>query len=169
MNQQRARPTGPTFEEFVEEHGQRLFRLGLLVTGDRADAEDAVQEALLRAFHRWDRVGTARDPHAYLRRMVLNQSVSDWRRTRRREIPVAEVTPPAAGHGDPAESAEDAGLWSACRALPAKLRAAVVLRFYEDLSYPEIAEALGCREAAARARVSRGLARIRTRLEEEGR
>lgn len=156
-----------SFDGFVREHGQHLFRVSLLIAGNRADAEEAVQEALLRAFRRWDRVIAAENPGAYLRAMVVNQTVSHWRGTGRRELPVAEVHPVGVPNAELDRWSEHEVLWSACRGLPAKLRAAVVLRFYEDLDYSEIADILRCRESAARARVSRGLAKIREQLGEE--
>lgn len=156
-----------SFEDFVAGHGQRLFRTALLVSGSRSDAEEAVQEVLLRAFERWDRVEAAKSPEAYVRRMVLNEITSRWRRTRGREVLDAN---PGRVEDTTVEGVEpDAALavWRACLALPVRQRSAVVLRFYEDLSYEEIAQTLGCSQTAARIRVSRGVARMRDLLGEE--
>lgn len=97
--------------------------------------------------------------------MVVNAHVSRWRKLRRREVPVEVVhdRPVPAGVG-----AEDRDrLWRACRALPPDQRTAVVLRFYEDLDYAEIAALTGVREGSVRSRVSRGIAAMRHELGEE--
>ena len=100
--------------------------------------------------------------------MVVNAHISRWRRTRR-ESPVEDVRA-ADPVPDPAERfGHDDAVWAVCRALPPRQRAAVVLRFYEDLDYTEIAGLLGCSEATVRSHVHRALAALRTRLTEEDR
>ena len=73
------------FDEWVAARGDALYRLAYVLTGNRADAEDAVQDALSRALPRWSRIVEADDPDAYVRRMVVNAHTSWWRRFRRRE------------------------------------------------------------------------------------
>jgi RNA polymerase sigma-70 factor (sigma-E family) len=154
----------PDFDSWVAARGPALLRLAYTLTGNRADAEDVVQEALARALPRWERISGVRDPDAYVRRMVVNGHTSWWRKVRRRESPVSEVVPA----GDDAPAA-DSGMahddrrriWLACRALPEAQRTAVVLRFYEQLEYDEIAALTGVREGSVRSRVSRGLAALR--------
>lgn len=151
--------------------GAALLRLATALTGDRADAEDVVAEALSRALARWGRVSRADDVDAYVRRMVVNAHTSWWRRFRRRESPVAQVWAPGVVEGPEGageRSADRARIWAACATLPAAQRVAVVLRFYEDLTYAEIAELTGVREGSARSRVSRGLAALRVELGEAG-
>lgn len=161
---------GLDFEEYVAQRGPALLRLATLVTGSEADAQDAVQDALSRALPRWDRIVAADDPDAYVRRMVLNAHTSAWRRFRRKESPVALVRPASDAPEDP-ESAGIARLdheriWAACRALPHDQRVAVVLRFYEQLSYAEIAALTAVAEPTARSRVHRALDRLRTHLDD---
>ncbi|MGZ4438204.1 MAG: SigE family RNA polymerase sigma factor [Nocardioides sp.] len=154
---------GDDFESYVAARGPALLRLAYVLTGDAADAQDVVQDALSRALPRWDRVSAAEDVDAYVRRMVVNAHVSWWRRFRRRESPVEQV------HDRPDDivpGPDDTGLWQACAALPRDQRVAVVLRFYEDLSYAQIARLTGCAEPTARSRVFRGLAALRAALEE---
>jgi RNA polymerase sigma factor (sigma-70 family) len=104
------------------------------------------------------------DPDTYVRRMVVNAHVSAWRRTGRRELSVAEVRPAETGR-DPADAVvRDDAVWRVCSALPPQQRAAVVLRFYEDLDYPEIARVLDVAEATVRSHVHRGLAALRREL-----
>ncbi len=154
------------FDDWVAARGPGLLRLAYVLTGNRADAEDAVQDALARALTRWDHIRTTGDPDAYVRRMVVNAHTSWWRRFRRRETPVAEVrsgaTPASAD-----SSAEQERVWRACLALPEPLRVAVVLRYYERLEYAEIAALTGVAEGSVRSRVSRGLATLRSTLGEE--
>ena len=158
----RTRVEVPDFDSWVTARGPALLRLAYVLTGNGPDAEDVVQDALSRALPRWSRISTVDDPDAYVRRMVVNAHVSRWRTFRRREVPVATVhdRPVAAGVG-----AEDRDrLWRACQSLPVDQRTAVVLRFYEDLDYPEIAALTGVREGSVRSRVSRGIAAMRHEL-----
>ncbi len=161
----RTRVEVPDFDSWVAARGPALLRLAYVLTGNGTDAEDVVQDALSRALPRWSRISTVDDPDAYVRRMVVNAHVSRWRKLRRREVPVEVVhdRPVPAGVG-----AEDRDrLWRACRALPPDQRTAVVLRFYEDLDYAEIAALTGVREGSVRSRVSRGIAAMRHELGED--
>ena len=161
----RTRVEVPDFDSWVAARGPALLRLAYVLTGNGTDAEDVVQDALSRALPRWSRISTVDDPDAYVRRMVVNAHVSRWRKLRRREVPVEVV------HDRPVPAvvgAEDRDrLWRACRALPPDQRTAVVLRFYEDLDYAEIAALTGVREGSVRSRVSRGIAAMRHELGEE--
>lgn len=156
----------PDFDAWVAARGPSLLRLAMVLTGNPADAEDVVQDALSRALPRWSRIATLADPDAYVRRMVVNAHTSWWRRFRRRESPAPDVDP--GGEVAPPTVAfdEHRRLWLACRALPEPQRTAVVLRYYEQLEYAEIAELTGVREGSVRSRVSRGLAALRTALGE---
>ena len=150
------------FDEWVAARGDALIRLAWVLTGNRADAEDVVQDALSRALPRWDRIRAVEDPDAYVRRMVVNAHTSWWRKVRRRESPVAEVR---LGEAATPDVEEQDRVWQACLRLPADQRVAVVLRYYEQRDYAEIAELTGVREGTVRSRVSRGLAALRTELE----
>ena len=150
------------FDSWVAARGPALMRLGYVLTGNAADAEDVVQDALSRALARWSRISEVADPDAYVRRMVVNAHVSWWRRFRRRESPVASVRDSAVTERVAPEERDR--LWRACLALPADQRTAVVLRFYEDLEYAEIADLTGVREGSVRSRVSRGIAALRAEL-----
>jgi RNA polymerase sigma-70 factor (sigma-E family) len=164
-----AGPVVADFDSWVAARGPGLLRLAMVLTGNRPDAEDVVQEALSRALQRWERISTVEDPDAYVRRMVLNAHTSWWRRFRRREHPVAEPATGATVPGPGGEMAADERrrIWLACRALPEAQRTAVVLRYYERLEYAEIAALTGVREGSVRSRVSRGLATLRAELGEE--
>jgi RNA polymerase sigma-70 factor (sigma-E family) len=162
------RAADATFDEWATARVARLLRFAFLVTGAQADAEDAVQTALTQACARWDRVSRTDDPDTYVRRMVVNAHISAWRRSGRHELSVATVHGETAS-GDPADAVVREDLvWRVCAALPPQQRAAVVLRFYEDLEYAEIARVLDVTEATARSHVHRGLTTLRTSLAEEG-
>jgi RNA polymerase sigma-70 factor (sigma-E family) len=153
------------FDDWVAARGPGLLRLAYVLTGNRADAEDAVQDALARALPRWEHIRSVGDPDAYVRRMVVNAHTSWWRRFRKRETPVAEAFTPGVAP-DPGSDERDR-VWRACLSLPEAQRVAVVLRYYEQLEYAEIAALTGVAEGSVRARVSRGLAALRAALREE--
>jgi RNA polymerase sigma-70 factor (sigma-E family) len=156
----------PDFDAWVAARGPQLLRLAYTLTGNRADAEDVVQDALARALPRWERISRVGDVDAYVRRMVINAHTSWWRRWRRRESPVAELRDSTVD--GPGEDFDDRRrLWLACQALPEVQRTAVVLRYYEQLEYAEIADLTGVREGSVRARVSRGIATLRDVMGEE--
>lgn len=152
-----------SFEDFVARRSGALLRFATLVTGNQEDARDAVQDALLGLFRRWDRVT---GPDAYVRRSIVNAHVSRWRATG------AEVVAfdPDRPHPDPAtpftavDDQQFAGRLFA--ALPLRSRAALVMRFYEQASFAEIAAALGVAEPTARSLVHRALTSLRRTLQE---
>jgi RNA polymerase sigma-70 factor (sigma-E family) len=152
------------FDDWVAARGSGLLRLAYVLTGNRADAEDAVQDALSRALPRWEHIRRVGDPDAYVRRMVVNAHTSWWRKFRKREAPVAEVVPLPSEGGEPHDERDR--VWRACLALPESQRVAVVLRYYEQLEYAEIAALTGVAEGSVRSRVSRGLTALRTTLGE---
>ena len=166
VTDERVAATDLSFDDWVEARVPALMRFAYLVTGSQQAAEDAVQAALTTACERWSRVRRTIDPDAYVRRMVVNANVSAWRRSGRRELAVAEVRDVATA--DPAEAvATGDAVWRVCGTLPRQQRAAVVLRFYEDLDYVEIAAVLGVTEATARSHVHRALAAMRAELRQE--
>jgi RNA polymerase sigma-70 factor (sigma-E family) len=163
---ERATPAEAGYDAWVEVRIPALLRFAYLVTGSQTAAEDAVQSALVSACEKWARVSRRDDPDAYVRRMIVNAHISAWRRSGRRESPVALVRETA--EADPAgEVARHDAVWRMCSALPPRQRAAVVLRFYEDLDYPEIATVLGIAEATVRSHVHRALTALRRELEGE--
>lgn len=155
-------PDGVTvdFTTFVAARGAALQRFAYLVTGDGAESSDLVQDALANAWPRWSSLAASGSLEAYLRRSITNGAVSRWRKLGR--VSVVAETPDAAV---PAVETSDADLaWRLCADLPPTQRVAVVLRFYEDLSYAEIAAVLECAEATARSHVHRALLALRERL-----
>jgi RNA polymerase sigma-70 factor (sigma-E family) len=158
-----------SFDAWATARVAGLLRFAYLVVGSQHGAEDAVQEALTSACAKWGRVSRTRDPDAYVRRMIVNAHVSGWRRTRR-ESPVALVRDSSVASVVDRVTTADA-VWRVCQGLPRQQRAAVVLRFYEDLEYAEIAAVLDLAEATVRSHVHRALAALRVELtaqEDEG-
>ena len=157
----------PDFDTWVAARGPALLRLAYTLTGNRSDAEDVVQDALSRALPRWPRIASMDDADAYVRRMVVNAHTSWWRRFRRRESPVEAIPDGPTAEAVGVEPDERRRIWLACQALPEAQRTAVVLRYYEQLEYAEIAALTGVREGSVRSRVSRGIAALRAELGEE--
>lgn len=157
-----------TYEEFVDSRLTALLRYAVMLTGDPHLAQDLVQETMVRVQLNWRRVRRAESPDRYVRRMLTNQHI-EWRRGSwfRRVLPQAEPDPSAAVPGDhAASSAERDEIWSWLARLPRRQRAALVLRYYEDLPDAEIAEVLGCAVGTVRASISRALATLRADLVE---
>ena len=137
------------------------LRLAYLLTGDRAAAEDLVQDAFVRFGSRLQRIRDRGATEAYLRRTIVNLSKN---RFRRRAVERAYLEREAGRrqpeHSDPDVSTNQA-MRSALMELPARQRAAIVLRYYEDLPEAEIADILDCRPATVRSLVARGLHSLR--------
>ena len=155
--------------EFVRLSWPRLLRTAHLLCGDRGDAEDLTQAALVKVVRHWRRVERADDPYAYARAVLVNTAASRWRRRRRYdELTAAERTAPVATAPDPAtEVVMRDAVRRALAELPPRTRAALVLRYFEDLTEAQTAAALGCSVGSVKSQVSRGLARLRDRLDDQ--
>jgi RNA polymerase sigma-70 factor (sigma-E family) len=158
--------TGRLGELYVR-HADEAVRLAFLLTGDRALAEDLVQDAFVRLA---GRLVHLRDPgafDAYLRRTVINLSNSHFRRKRVERTYLARERGAVGRQSGPvASSVEDRdALWRALGQLSKRQRIAVVLRFYEDLPEREVAEILKCRPGTVKSLVSRGLETLRNEIE----
>jgi RNA polymerase sigma-70 factor (sigma-E family) len=158
----------PSFAAWVVASGPRLQRFAYLLTGSAADAPDLVQEALFRAYPRWRSLSRRGTADAYVRRAIVNASISRWRRERHLVVvPEEHLDGREDVRPDHAAAVSDAdAAWRLCGRLPAQQRAAVVLRFYEDLDYEQIGAVLGCPAATARSHVHRALAALRVHLGE---
>lgn len=152
------------FGEYVVRHRPGLMRFATILTCRTWLAEDVVSDVLCRAFERWDRISRMAEPHAYVRRMIVNDYLS-WHRRLARTTPRAEVEPAVAGQDDGAdERAERDAMIRRLAGLPRRQRAAVVLRYYAGLPDAEIAAELGCRVTTVRSQISRALATLRVEL-----
>lgn len=150
------------FDDFVRQRSDRLVRSACLVTRDWEDARDAVQDALVSLYPRWADLPAAH-LDGYVHRSVVNACLLRLRGRRRLQPVGTAGTDRASTALDPGDAvAQTDQVWRLCASLPPTQRAAVVLRFYGDLSYAEIGHALGCPGATARSHVHRALAQLRT-------
>ena len=158
------------FAQFVREQTTALLRSAYLLTGNSAAAEDLVQETLLRLFPKWDRVQAADMPMAYVRRSLVNGFLNQRRRPQSREIVVDDV-PERLDTMVSRDIGVDVGnrdlVWRLLATLPDRQRAALVMRFFDDLADDEIAESLGCRLGTVRSLISRGLSALRQQTERD--
>jgi RNA polymerase sigma-70 factor (sigma-E family) len=144
----------------------RLHRAAYLLCGDWHVAEDLVQETLARSALHWSAVESSEHPEAYVRQILLNQVRQRWRRRLGRERPVANPDHEIVADGTNARAARDQ-LMTALRQLPSKQRAAVVLRYFDQLSEAETAQALGCSVGTVKSQTHRGLNTLRTLMTDE--
>jgi RNA polymerase sigma-70 factor (sigma-E family) len=157
------REHSPEFADFVALRYGDLLRTAYLLAGSHHAAEDLVQACLLKAMSRWDGIA---EPMTYLRRVMVNQRVSWWRRLRREML---RADPPdGVAPDDVGAAAERAVVLAALAGLPPRMRAVLVLRYWEDQSEAQTADLLGCSVGTVKAQASRGLARLRTVLAPAG-
>ncbi len=153
------------FVEFAESVRGRLRRTAYLLCGDWDHASDHVQEGLIRVYVAWPRLTRAGREYAYARKAVVSAFLDHSRRRSSTESP-AEPDDNVSSGQDVAESvALRAALMSALVDLPARQRACVVLRYYDDLSIADTAAVLGCSEGTVKSQTSRALASLRSTFE----
>jgi RNA polymerase sigma factor (sigma-70 family) len=145
------------FDAVYSEERARVVRTAYLIVGSYAIAEELAQEAFVRLHGHFEDVS---NPGGFLRTAVVRLAISWRRRDTREQLHLATLDDP----GPTGEVVIDE-TWDALNALAPERRAALVLRFYEDMSHEEIAAAMGCRVATARTRVHRALADLRKELE----
>lgn len=158
------RPTGADgFRRFAAGSASHLFRSACLLTsGDTHLAEDLVQETLGRMYALWGRIHRIDNPAAYAQTVLVRTFLTHQRRRSATERPFADLPDSAVlPHDDPALRM---ALLDALARLPAKDRAVVVLRYWEDRSIEETADAMHCSAAAVRTRSVRALAKLRQQL-----
>jgi RNA polymerase sigma-70 factor (sigma-E family) len=157
-------PSAGRLEDLYLRNAPGALRLAYFLCGDREAAQDLVQDAFVRVVGRFAYLRTPDAFDAYLRRTVVNLFTSQLRRRRLERAHLAHERGAAtAGHLDEDPALRDE-LWRALGTLPARQRAAIVLRYYEDLSEKDTAEILRCSVGAANQLVTRGIASLRTNL-----
>ena len=152
-------------------HAVGLIRLAIVMLGDRAAAEDVVQDAFLGLYRHWDRLDDPGNALTYVRSAVLNRCRNALRQRGQRDRHDRQAPGPTAS-----ESAEAVALigeehqqvLAAIRALPGRQREALVLRYYADLSEAEIARAMGVSRGTVKSTTSRAVAALGRMLKEEG-
>jgi RNA polymerase sigma-70 factor (sigma-E family) len=150
----------PGFRDYVTSRSRSLLRMAFLLTRNRADAEDLLQAALVKTYQAWDRIEDRNALDGYVRRAMVNTHISMWRRRRIEEYPTDDIPDrPVTDHAGDSELSD--ALERALDRLPSRMRAAVVLRYFEDMSEAEVAQALGIRQGTVKSTVSRAVAKLR--------
>lgn len=151
------------FTEFAHARADTLFRTAYLMVGDHQLAQDLLQEALVKTLMAWPRLRDHGNLDAYARRIIVTTSIS-WRRRRSFHERPLETFPeqPVPDQAD-AVVTHDAVV-AALRTVPPRQRAAIVLRYYQDLTEQQTAEVMGCSVGAVKSQVSAGLRRLRQAL-----
>jgi RNA polymerase sigma-70 factor (sigma-E family) len=151
------------FESYAAVRRAHLRRTAYLLTGDWDRAEDVVQDTLTKLFVHWRRASRADDLDAYVRRMLVNAFLSERRRPWRRERSTDEL--PDTSYADPSGGSDDRDeLRRALVSLGPSQRAVIVLRYWDDLSVEQTADALGCSTGNVKSQSARGLAHLRAVL-----
>jgi RNA polymerase sigma-70 factor (sigma-E family) len=149
-----------TFSEFMHVRWGALFRTAYLLTGSRHEAEDLLQDALAKTCVRWRSIRDKSAAEAYVRRIMVHDASKGWRRSRRER---ATVELPDMGHDGGIDRREDhLDLWSQIQVLSPRMRAVLVLRYYEDLSEADTAHELGCSVGAVKSQAHHAINRLRT-------
>ena len=147
--------TSATFDDFVAARSRALLRTAYLLTHDHALAEDLLQTALAKAWFSWHRIQG--EPEPYVRKILVNTYATWWRRKWNGEQPTERLPESAS----PEASAEPTDLWTAMERLPRRMRAVIVLRYFEDLTEAQTADALGCSVGTVKSQTSKALAKLR--------
>lgn len=154
------------FAAYLAARQDSLLRTAYLITGNRNDAEDLVQTAFARLYLSWDRVRDQGSLDGYVRRILVNEHNSLWRRAWKRREHTADhgvLHQHGSLHHDEYDEGMGTALWDVVQTLPRKARAVVVLRYYEELSEAETASVLGISVGTVKSQTSRALALLRSR------
>ncbi len=164
--QDRGRTRDAEFEAYMQARQPSLLRTAYLLSGDQHTAEDLVQTALAKLYLSWDKVHDRGMTDAYVRRILVNEHNSLWRRAWKRREFSTDTIPDHQSVVDTHDDGRGAALWEFVQTLPRKQRAVVVLRYYEDLSEAETADILGISVGTVKSQASRALAGLRARVHE---
>ncbi len=154
------------FSAYLVARQASLLRTAYLLTGDRHQSEDLVQTAFAKLYLAWDRVREHGSLDGYVRRILVNEHNSLWRRAWKRREVATDRLPEAPTH-DTYDEGRAGALWELVQTLPRRARAVVVLRYYEELSETETAEVLGISVGTVKSQASRALSALRERTPAE--
>lgn len=150
------------FAAYMQARQASLLRTAYLLTGDRHTAEDLTQTAFAKLYLAWDKVRDQGSIDGYVRRIVVNEHNSLWRRAWKRRELSSDQLPESPTH-DTYDGGAGRELWDLVQTLPRKARAVVVLRYYEEMTEAETAEVLGISVGTVKSQTSRALAALRDR------
>ena len=151
------------FAAYLQARQASVLRTAYLLSGDRHTAEDLTQTAFAKLYLAWDRVRDQGSIDGYLRRILVNENNSLWRRGWKKREHTAELLPEPTPVVDEYDDGRSTALWDLVQSLPKKARAVLVLRYYEQLSEAETAEVLGISVGTVKSQTSRALATLRER------
>lgn len=157
-------PADEAYTRLLAEHGESLARLAFLLTGNRPDAEDVVQDAVISVADRWQR-STLDSPLAYLRKTVARKAIDLSRR--RKDVPSELALERGVEEAGYLRVEGDIAFVRLLQGLPEKQRSVLVFRYYEQLDDRTIARILGCRVVTVRSQASRALAKLRASTEHD--
>jgi RNA polymerase sigma-70 factor (sigma-E family) len=151
------------FTEFMSARSASLFRTAYLIVGDHQLAQDLLQESLIKTYVAWPRLRDVSKAEGYTRKTIVTTAIS-WRRRRSFHERPTDLLPDTAVPDAGEEVTTHASLVAQLRTLPPRQRAAIVLRYYEDLSEAQTADVMGCSVGAVKSHVFTGLGRLRDHL-----
>jgi len=151
------------FTAYLSARQPALLRTAYLLTGDRHQAEDVLQTSLAKLYLAWDRVRERDSVDAYVRRIMVNENNSLWRRGWKRREHATDEVPEGSPVLDTYDDGRNDQLWALVQTLPRKARAVLVLRYYEEMTEAETADALGISVGTVKSQTSRALAALRAR------
>jgi DNA-directed RNA polymerase specialized sigma24 family protein len=152
----------PPFQRFLDDHRDAVWRY-LVASVGRQQADDCFQETFLAALRAYPRLRPGSNHRAWVLTIAHNKAIDAQRAQARAPLPTDAVPepPPEAGFGGPAGATLDGEVWASVDELPARQRAAVLLRFVGDLTHRDVAATLGCSEEAARRSLHEGMTKLR--------
>jgi RNA polymerase sigma-70 factor (sigma-E family) len=162
FNRKGAKPLDAAFEQFVTERSATLLRTAFMLIGDKVEAEDLLQTALLRTALKWR--GVNGQPEAYVRKVLVNLARDRWRRIKRRPVEhsMDDLPPALTLHHDHADTVVDNQLLAdGLAALSQRQREVLALRYFEDLSIADTAVVMGTSEGTVKSYTSRALQQLR--------
>lgn len=164
MGRSRTAQRDVEFTDYLAARQPSLLRTAYLLTGDRHVAEDVLQTSLAKLYLAWDKVHDRNAVDAYVRRIMVNENNSLWRRGWKKREYADDDLPEGDPHHDAYDDGTNDELWRVVQSLPPKARAVVVLRYYEQMSEAETADALGISTGTVKSQCSRALAALRERV-----
>ena len=150
------------FSAYMAARQPALYRTAYLLAGDHATAEDLLQNAFAKLYLSWDKIRDRGALDGYVRRIMVNENTSLWRRAWKRREHSSDSLPDR-GAVDTYDDGMGGELWSFVQTLPPRQRSVIVLRYYEQLSEAEIADVLGVSVGTVKSQASRALAALRAR------